>query len=243
VPSQHNAGFHLKNPLMLAADVDSAEECLRLAQLLEGNLGAIKIGPRLTVRYGADLISKLARMAPVFVDNKYLDIPNTMEAAIRATFDAGATFATVHAWAGAEALERLAKVEFELNEKRPFKILIVTILTSFSEKTLPPGLKAQALGEHVSLLADLAISSGLTGLVCSPHEVAALRAKSKSAFLVTPGVRLPTDSLGDQKRVETPEVAIRQGASALVVGRPIYEAKDPLDAAQRILQSIQAGLS
>jgi orotidine-5'-phosphate decarboxylase len=235
------SAFAMKNPLILAADVDSADECLRLAELLEGKIGAIKIGPRLVVRYGAELISKLARKTAVFIDNKYLDIPNTMEAAVRASFDAGATFTTVHAWAGAEALKRLEKVEDELNQKRPFKILSVTILTSFSEKTLPPGLKPQALEEHVNQLADLVLESGLTGLVCSPHEVAALKAKSGEAFLVTPGVRLPTDTHGDQKRVETPEMAIRQGASAIVVGRPIYEAKDPLEAVSRVLESIAAG--
>lgn len=229
------------NPLMLALDVDDADRAVQLVRRLEGRLGAIKVGPRLILRYGADIVAKLAQSAPVFVDNKYLDIPNTMEAAVRATFDAGATFTTVHAWAGPEALTRLAKVEAELNARRPFKILVVTILTSFNEETLPPGLTREPIGTHVSALADLALRSGLTGIVCSPHEAAALRAKSRDAFLVVPGVRLPTDAAGDQKRVETPEVAIRQGASALVVGRPIYEAADPVAAAENVQQSIRAG--
>ncbi len=233
--------FALKNPLMLALDVDTAEEARRISELLHGKLGAIKIGPRLTMRYGADLVRELAKAAPVFVDNKYLDIPNTMEAAIRATFDAGATFATIHAWAGAEALERLAAVERELNEKRPFKILNVTVLTSFAEGKLPPGLEPRAIHEHVDGLADLVLQCGLTGLVCSSQEVSRLRAKSQKAFLVTPGIRLPTDAAGDQKRVETPEAAIRQGSSALVVGRPIYAAQDPVEATERVLASIQAG--
>jgi len=229
------------NPLMLALDVDDAEKAVQLVRRLEGKLGAIKVGPRLVIRYGADMVGKLARSAPVFVDNKYLDIPNTMEAAVRATFDAGATFTTVHAWAGREALARLAKVEAELSARRPFKILVVTILTSFNEETLPPGLTRESIATHVSALADLALESGLTGIVCSPHEAAALRAKSHEAFLVVPGVRLPTDAAGDQKRVETPEAAIRQGASALVVGRPIYEAVDPVAAAENVQRSIRAG--
>ncbi len=229
------------NPLILALDVDTADAALTLAKRLEGRLGAIKIGPRLAMRYGSDLVGKLAQSAPIFVDNKYLDIPNTMEAAVRATFDAGATFTTVHAWAGPEALARLAKVEAELNSRRPFKILVVTILTSFNSETLPPGMAREPLATHVSMLADLALASGLSGIVCSSHEVELLRKKSAQAFLVVPGIRLPSDAAGDQKRIETPETAIRQGASALVVGRPIYEAVDPVQAAENVQQSIRAG--
>jgi orotidine-5'-phosphate decarboxylase len=231
----------LINPLMLALDVDSADEALSLSVKLSGKIGAIKIGPRLCVRYGADLIGRLAQTVPVFVDNKYLDIPNTMEAAVRATFDAGASFATVHAWAGSEAMRRLASVEVELNRRRPFKILTVTILTSFSPATLPPGLTSDSIGDHVLKLADLALTIGLTGLVCSPHEVSALRTRAPEAFLVAPGVRLPGDRDGDQKRVETPESTMRMGASAVVVGRPIYESTDPVAATERVLASIANG--
>lgn len=232
----------LKNPLILALDVDSAEEALAVAKKLEGMLGAIKIGPRLCMRYGADLVAKLAGFAPVFVDNKYLDIPSTMEAAVRASFAAGATLATVHAWAGREALTRLAQVEAELANQRPFQILNVTILTSFLPETLPPGLAGLPIAEHVTALAEMVFSVGLTGLVCSPFEAQALRARAANAFLVTPGIRLAGDAAGDQKRIETPESAMRAGASAIVVGRPILTAPDPRVAAQRILESIDAGL-
>jgi orotidine-5'-phosphate decarboxylase len=235
----------LENPLMLALDVDSAEAALALVEKLHGKLGAIKVGPRLCVRYGAELIGRLAKSAPVFVDNKYLDIPNTMEAAVRATFDAGASFTTVHAWSGAEALKRLASVEAELNKKRPFKILTVTILTSFSQDALPPGLVSEPIENHVLKLAGLALASKLTGLVCSVHELAALRKLSPTAFLVAPGIRLSAggdaDSGSDQKRVETPEAAMRIGASAIVVGRPIYAAADPLAATNLVLESLAAG--
>lgn len=231
--------FELRNPIIVALDVDSIDDCLRLADKLSGRVGAFKIGPRLVVRYGADLVAKLSKAAPVFVDNKYLDIPSTMEGAIRATFEAGATLATIHAWAGREALERLAKVENELSEKRPFKILNVTVLTSFSEGTLAPGLETKAIDQHVAGLAQLAFDSGLTGIVCSPHEVENVRRQSPAGFLVTPGVRLPTDEKGDQKRVETPAEALRKGASALVIGRPIYEARDPVAATEHILSTLK----
>jgi orotidine-5'-phosphate decarboxylase len=239
-----SSNFTLKNNLIVALDVDSEEDCFRLASLLHEQAGAFKVGPRLCMRYGADLVTKLAKLAPVFVDNKYLDIPSTVDAAVRATFEAGATLATVHAWNGKETLERLAKTEAELSQKRPFKILAVTILTSFSNETLPPGFAKepqQTIEQSVESLAKLTLETGLTGLVCSPHEVAKLRAHSLKAFLVTPGVRLPEDDKGDQKRVETPAEAIRKGSSALVVGRPIIGAKDPVEAAKRVIASINEG--
>jgi orotidine-5'-phosphate decarboxylase len=232
--------FEFTNPLIVALDVDRAEDCLDLAALLKGRVGAFKIGPRLTMRYGADLALKLAKFGHVFIDNKYLDIPNTMETAIRATFESGATLATVHAWAGREALERLAIVEAELNKQRPFKILAVTILTSFSQETLPPAVAMVPIQNQVADLATLVLNAGLSGLVCSPHELEVLRPKS-SAFLVTPGVRLPSDEAGDQKRIETPAMAIRKGASALVVGRPICNAADPVAATEAVLASIREG--
>lgn len=229
----------LDNPIIAALDVDSAERCFALADQLHGKVGAFKVGPRLVVRYGSELVSRLAESAPVFVDNKYLDIPSTMEGAIRASFDAGATLTTIHAWSGPEAMERLAKVEAELDQKRPFKILAVTILTSFTEKTLPPGLVADPIEKHVAHLAESVFASGLTGIVCSPNEVQKVRGLNKNGYLVTPGVRLPTDALGDQQRVETPKTAIAKGANALVIGRPIIEAADPVRALETILENLR----
>lgn len=236
--------FELKNQLIIALDVDSSDDCFRLANELREQAGAFKVGPRLCMRYGAGLVANLAEIAPVFVDNKYLDIPSTVDAAVRASFEAGATLATVHAWNGAETLKLLAQTERELNKIRPFKILAVTILTSFTDETLPPGFAkapAQSIEQSVEALAKLTIDSKLDGLVCSPREVSKLRALHPGAFLVTPGVRLPTDDIGDQKRVETPAQAIRLGSSALVVGRPIIAADSPADAARKVIASIHDG--
>lgn len=230
--------MNLKNPIIVALDVDTREHCMELARVLGPKVGAFKIGQRLSVRYGAELVNALAKLAPVFVDNKYLDIPSTMEAAIRATFEAGATLATVHAWAGPEALARLAKVEAELSSTRPFRILAVTILTSFNSETLPPHLRAVPIETQVGVLCDLAIESGITGVVCSPEEVADLKRRQPSAFLVTPGIRMPSDAKGDQKRVMGPREAIKLGASALVIGRPIVDDPNPEAAIDRILADI-----
>jgi orotidine-5'-phosphate decarboxylase len=266
----NQSSLELKNPVIAALDVDSAEECLRLANLLAGRVGAFKIGPRLCMRYGAHLVEELAKAAPVFVDNKYLDIPSTMVAAIRATFESGATLATVHAWSGPEALALLAQTEVELNKIRPFKILAVTVLTSFDDQTLlvelktnrsagrhakqPPGGQAtqpsaaqadpgsapQTIASQVLALAKVSLQAGLSGLVCSSQEVAHLRQLSAQAFLVVPGIRLPTDAAGDQKRIKTPGEARRLGASALVIGRPLYAAADPVAALEKIFANLAA---
>jgi orotidine-5'-phosphate decarboxylase len=226
------------NPIIVALDVDTAESANSLAQKLKGKVGAFKLGPRLLVRYGASLASEIAKSAPVFIDNKYLDIPSTMDAAVRASFEAGATLATVHAWAGPEALSMLSKTEKELSQQRPFRILVVTLLTSFTKDTLPYPSSRFEIDEQVSALSESAISFGLSGIVCSPHEVSALRKRHTSAFLVTPGVRMPDDDKGDQKRVLTPYEACERGASALVIGRPIIAATDPVEACERILQNL-----
>lgn len=219
----------MKNPIIVALDVDSREQALKLADQLADVVGGFKVGPRLCLRYGQDLVKEIAARGPVFVDNKHFDIPSTMEAAVRASFEAGATLVTVHALAGKEALTKMAAVEKELNQQRPFKILAVTILTSWDQNSMPSNLKQQPISQHVTDLASLVLESGMTGLVCSPHELDLLQ--NKGLYLVTPGIRFSMDSLGDQKRVMGPAEAIHAGASALVVGRPIIEAKNPLETA------------
>ena len=238
----------LANPLIVALDLDSPAECVSLAERLAGVAGAFKLGPRSLLRRGEALIREVAAFAPVFVDNKYLDIPSTMEAAVRATFESGASLATVHAWSGREALSRLAKLEARLCERRPFRILAVTILTSFEQAGLAPPMDREPVDRQTEWLARLALDSGLTGLVRSPHELKGLRALAGAAsagcFMVTPGVRLAAGPPGDdQKRVMGPAAAMALGASAIVVGRPIVEAADPVAAAQAFQAAISSGAS
>lgn len=244
--SKKNSGLR-KSPIFVALDVDDESSALSLATKLQDYVGGFKVGPRLTYKYGARLIKKLARFGPVFVDNKYHDIPSTVVAALKVTYESGASFATVHASNGGDALKEFAELEATFNRQRPFKILCVTVLTSFNEKNLPrhwakissPDVKEKsgeqtklAVAHHVYSLAQDVIASGLTGIVCSPEEVALLRNKFKNAYLVTPGIRLPTDAKGDQVRVMSPREAIVAGASALVVGRPIIAAANPVRAAK-----------
>jgi orotidine-5'-phosphate decarboxylase len=230
----------LKNPLILALDVDSKEDALKILHPIADLVGGIKVGPRLIYRYGASFVTELSKRAPVFVDNKYFDIPSTMVSAVLASFEAGATLVTVHAMAGGEALGQLAILEKELSQIRPFKILAVTILTSWDQSSMPKNFQTWPVNQHVQSLAQLISDSGLSGLVCSGHELQLLN--FPHIFKVTPGIRLDTEVSAeflssDQKRVMTPAKAIKEGADALVIGRPILQSKNSQETVRQILES------
>lgn len=229
----------LKNPLILALDVDSKNEAFRILSQVGDLIGAVKLGPRLVYRYGSEIITDFARMAPVFVDNKYFDIPSTMLSAVRTSFESGATLVTVHALAGTVALKELHKLELELNSIRPFKILAVTILTSWDQSSLIKNFHCWSIENHVRSLAQIIHESGLSGLVCSGHELDYLN--YPGIFKVVPGIRLSSNQsdavFEDQKRVLTPEKAIKAGASALVIGRPILNSQNPRETILKILES------
>lgn len=229
----------LKNPVILALDVDSKDQAFKILDHVGDLVGGIKLGPRMVYRYGGDLVKQFSEIAPVFVDNKYFDIPSTMVAAVRASFDAGATLVTVHALAGSEALKELAKLETELNQIRPFKILAVTILTSWSQSSMPSSLHSWSVENHVRSLTQEVHNAGLRGLVCSGHELQYLN--YPEIFKVTPGIRLSSEQSNsqseDQKRVMTPKQAVKAGASALVIGRPILQAHNPRETILEILES------
>ena len=150
-----NRRASLSNPIFLAVDVDTAEKALELVRETRAFVGGFKIGPRLCLRYGESLLKEISRHGNMFIDNKYFDIPNTMESAVRASFDMGASFCTVHAQAGREALTQLAKLEEEFCQTRPFRILAVTVLTSFKQDGLPLTHKTP-IAEQTQTLAKLA---------------------------------------------------------------------------------------
>lgn len=229
----------LTNPIFVALDVDNADQAIALIKQTRAFVGGYKVGPRLALRYGEPFLKEVARHGSMFVDNKYFDIPNTMESAVRSSFEVGAAFCTVHAQAGKEALSQLAELENELCKIRPFRILAVTILTSFKQETLPPMVSKIPIADQTVQLAKLVIENGLSGLVCSPDEVESLRKLFPDAYLVTPGVRMSGEDRGDQKRVSDPVTALKRGASALVVGRPICESLEPAKAAMLYYEEIQ----
>lgn len=233
----------LCNPLCVALDVDDKDHAFRLAEELGDIAGGFKVGPRLILRYGPEIIKNIARFGPVFLDMKYFDIPSTMVSAVRASFDAGAKLVTVHAQAGIRALSDLAKLEEEYSKTGPVKILCVTILTSFDAATLPGILKSQPIDQHVLELVKLVNMSGLTGVVCSPHELETLN-DFKNMYFVTPGIRgaeqtaTALASIQDQKRVMSAKEAVALGANGIVVGRPIIEAKSPREEAAKYCTAV-----
>ena len=224
----------LNSPWFLALDLDSGDKALDLARSCREFVGGFKVGPRLVLSQGPEWVKRLSDLAPVFLDFKFYDIPSTTEAAVRAAFAMGASFVTVHAANGSETLKRLSAIESELNRKRPFKILAVTVLTSFSQQTLPEPYAQFPIAEQVVALAKTAHSSGIRGLVCSAHEIKNLRRTFSDSYLVVPGIRLDGENKGDQKRVMAPGEALALGASALVIGRPVLQAEDPKAVARDI---------
>lgn len=236
----------MKIPVFVALDVDTDVKALELADQVSEFVGGFKVGPRLALRYGAPFLKEIASRGLLFVDNKYLDIPSTMMAAVKASFDVGASFVTIHASAGPTALKQLADLEKELSQKREFHLLAVTVLTSFAENDIPINWDpSKNISAHVKALANESQAQGVSGLVCSPFEVKDLRASHPKAFLLTPGIRPAADASSkkdDQTRIATPVQALQDGSSALVIGRPIVEAQNPRAAAEAIYKEIKAGI-
>jgi orotidine-5'-phosphate decarboxylase len=221
----------MKERIIVALDTDSPERALETVASLRGEVGLFKVGMELFPRGGPDLVRRIRDAgAEVFLDLKFHDIPNTVAGAVRSAAALGVRFATVHASGGKAMLAAAARAA----EGTGATLLAVTVLTSLDSGDLAEiGFSGTAV-ESVLRLAGLASGEGIGGIVCSAQEVSAVRQRvGGGAVLVTPGVRLPEDAAGDQKRVVTPEDAVRRGADFIVVGRPITKAPDPVDAARR----------
>ena len=223
-----------KNPVFVALDTPSLERARTLAQTLKPFVGGVKLGLEFYGANGPEGVRAIASVgAPVFLDLKLHDIPNTVAGAMKALAPIGAAILNVHASGGAAMMRAAAEAAGTV--ERRAKIIAVTVLTSLEDRDLPEiGVSGTALAQAVRL-AVLAKDSGLDGVVCSPLEIAAVRAACGPEFLiVTPGVRPAGGELGDQKRVMTPKQAMDAGADILVIGRPITGAPDPVKAAQQI---------
>ena len=226
-------------PLYVALDIDGEEQALSLAHQVAPYVEGFKIGPRLLLRSGRSFISKMKVYGKVFLDFKFFDIPSSVRASVQTAWEQGADLVTVHAQVGEDSLKELADLEYRLKMKRDFRVLAVTVLTSFSQSRLPSFLKPVSIFSQVESLSDLVIRSGLSSLVCSGSEVRHLRQRHKKAYLLTPGIRLKTSQfVDDQKRVWTPAQVLKAGASAFVMGRPIYNSKDPARVCSHLLDSL-----
>lgn len=231
-----------KDRLAVALDFPSAIVALEFVDRLDGSCRWFKVGMELYYSAGAALVYTLReRGFEVFLDLKLHDIPNTVAGAVRSVTETGASLLTIHAAGGERMMQAAAEASQVPGAPR---LLAVTVLTSMDEADLRGIGVDVSPADQVMRLAVLAQQSGITGMVCSPREVAALRAAlNAETILVIPGIRPAGADIGDQRRVATPTSAIRDGASLLVVGRPITQAADPAMAAAAILNEIEAAAS
>ncbi len=216
--------------IIIALDYPSAAPALALVDKLQPALCRLKVGKELFTATGPALLEQLInRGFEIFLDLKFHDIPNTTAQACKAAASLGVWMVNVHALGGRKMLEA-AREAITNNTQRP-KLIAVTLLTSMAQEDLADlGINATP-AELVQRLAKLARDSGLDGVVCSAQEAALLRKQCGKEFcLVTPGIRPTQSSLDDQSRVMTPQAALQAGSSYLVIGRPITQAADPLQA-------------
>ena len=224
--------------IIVALDYPIASPALALADKLEPALCRLKVGKELFTAAGPALLEKLMhRGFEIFLDLKFHDIPNTTAQACKAAAGLGVWMVNVHALGGRKMLEA-AREAIASGAHRP-KLIAVTMLTSMAQQDLAEiGINAK-LADMVLRLATLARDSGLDGVVCSALEAELLRKHCGNEFcLVTPGIRPAHANLDDQSRVMNPKAAMQAGSSYLVIGRPITQAADPLQALLEINQEI-----
>jgi orotidine-5'-phosphate decarboxylase len=233
--------------LLVALDVDSGADALRLASSLSHVAGGFKVGSRLFTLEGPPLVRTLVEhYGRVFLDLKFHDIPNTVAQAVEAAVATGAWMINVHASGGVPMMQAAARAgaDAAMRLRRPPPLLIgVTVLTSMDTATLESVGVGRPLLDQVVHLARLAQQAGLGGVVASPQEIVAIRdACGPELAIVTPGIRGASagQTTNDQVRTMGPADAIRAGATYIVVGRPIIAAPDPCEAAERIAGEIRA---
>lgn len=222
----------MTSPLYLAIDTPHLDAAQSLASKVRGHVGGYKLGLEFFCANGHHGVHEIAKLGlPIFLDLKLHDIPNTVAKAVQALRPLEPAILTVHA-AGGRAMMEEAKATAGSHTR----VVAVTVLTSLDSVDLNDIGVGAAPHEHVERLAALARDSGLDGIVCSGHEVRAARKSWPAGFFIVPGVRPLDGKRGDQKRVVTPQQAMNDGASILVVGRPISQAADP-DLAARAIEA------
>lgn len=220
----------MSNPIYLALDLPQVEPAKALLEKVKGHIGGVKLGLEFFCAHGPHGMHEIAHMGlPIFLDLKFHDIPNTVAAAMQAVHVYEPAIVTVHASGGRAMMEDAKAAAAE-----GCKVVGVTSLTSMDSADLTATGVYGSAETHVLRLAELAQKAGLDGIVCSGHEVGKVRKQWKDGFFVVPGLRMAGGGTGDQKRVVTPRSARDNGASVLVIGRPISRADDPVAAARAI---------
>jgi orotidine-5'-phosphate decarboxylase len=231
-------GMMNKAELIVALDVPTKEAMEAKLQELPDFIEWYKVGLELFCAEGPSILEPLkARGKKIFLDLKLHDIPRTVGHAVKTAAAHGVNLMTVHAIGGRAMLEEAAKAAREC--EHPPKLVAVTTLTSLSQDDFKELGIGRTVAEQAVALGRLAMESGIDGLVTSAHEANVLREAFPTALLVTPGIRMPDGDVGDQKRVATPSYAMAQGATHLVIGRPIVQAEDPTAAAKAMMADME----
>jgi orotidine-5'-phosphate decarboxylase len=219
--------------LILALDVDRADEALALVRLLKPHLSLFKVGNQLFTREGPAFVKALrAEGVDIFLDQKWHDIPQTVAHAVTSAVALDVRYVTIHASGG---LEMMQAAQAAVKGSRT-EILAVTVLTSLDDGALRQIGYERSTEDQVVRLARLAVLAGVSGMVCSPHEIELIRQQIQEPVkLVTPGVRSGKDGLQDQKRTLSAPEALKRGSTHLVIGRPITKAADPVAATQALI--------
>jgi orotidine-5'-phosphate decarboxylase len=230
----------MKERILLVLDVSSRKEALHLVKSLGGLTGMFKVGLQLYTAEGPRLVREIIEQGgKVFLDLKFHDIPNTVRSAAAEAANLGVSMMTIHAAGGRAMMEAVSKdLSDKFGKKRPM-VVGVTVLTSLNSATLEETGVRGPLDEQVLRMARLAESSGLDGIVCSPHEIQMIRRWVGPHFkIVTPGIRMPGQNAHDQERTSTPRDAIASGADYIVVGRAVTGAADPRAALEQVIHSL-----
>ena len=229
-----------KVPIIVALDFPEFDQAYSLATQLDPAQCRIKVGKELFTRSGPQAIEQLQKLGfEIFLDLKFHDIPNTVAGACRAAADLGCWMINVHASGGKAMLEAASNAVQQATEQ-PL-LIAVTVLTSLDDQALGEIGYAKDSESTTQRLASLARDAGLDGVVSSAHDIEKTkRAQGKDFLVVTPGIRPAGSEVGDQARIATPQNALERGADYLVIGRPITQAKNPLDALGAIIAEIDS---
>jgi len=220
----------MSNPIYLALDVPQLDQGKALINKVKLHIGGVKLGLEFFCAHGPHGVHDIAHCGlPIFLDLKFHDIPNTVAGAMQSIHVLEPAIVTVHASGGRAMLEDAKAAAAEHT-----KVVAVTMLTSLDERDLKRAGVNGTPHDQVMRLAELAHDAGLDGIVCSGQEVGEVHRQWKNGFFVVPGLRPTGSHIGDQKRVVTPRHARDDGASVLVIGRPISRAEDPVSAARAI---------
>lgn len=218
------------NPVFVGLDTSDPVQAAALARAVGPHVGGVKLGLQFFMANGPAGVRAIADTGvPVFLDVKLHDIPNTVAGALKSLAPLNLYMVNVHAGGGAAMLAAARDACAART-----KLIAVTVLTSLDDDDLAAMGVGDGPAAQVTRLAGLAQAAGLDGVVCSPHEVAGLKAGWSDGYFVVPGIRPAGSALGDQKRVMTPREALAAGATMLVIGRPITDAADPAAAAAAI---------